>query len=237
MYTAPGIQTSDELVTRFAPLVKRIAYHIIGRLPPSVMVDDLIQAGMIGLLDASRQYDERQGASFGTYAAIRIRGAMLDELRRNDWIPKSVHRRARDVAEAMHHVEAANGREATDKEVAAEMGISLDEYHRILLDTSTGRLTYFEDIGVSEDRLGDIMSEHSPAPPDEVQHEEFAQSLADAIDALPEREKLVMSLYYDKELNLKEIGAVLGVSESRISQILSQAHLRLRARMSDWRTD
>ena len=123
MYTAKGELITDDLVTRHASLVKRIAYHLLGRLPASVMVDDLIQAGMIGLLDAARQYDETQGASFETYASIRIRGAMLDELRRNDWVPKSVHRRARDVADAIHQIEMHTGCDATDQDVAREMGV------------------------------------------------------------------------------------------------------------------
>ncbi|WP_127476435.1 RNA polymerase sigma factor FliA [Sulfurivermis fontis] len=234
MYTAPGIRRDDELVTRFAPLVKRIAYHLIGRLPASVMVDDLIQAGMIGLLDAARHYDESQGASFETYASIRIRGAMLDELRRNDWAPKSVHRRARDVAEAMRRVEVESGREASDKEVAREMGISLDEYHQILLDASTSKVANFEELGLDEASIGDGLVEQEPAPLRAVQDARFADSLAEAIESLPERERLVLSLYYDQELNLKEIGAVLNVTESRVSQLLSQAYLRLRGRLGDW---
>ncbi len=234
MYTAQGIRSNDELVTRHAPLVKRIAYHLIGRLPASVMVDDLIQAGMIGLLDAARHYDECQGASFETYASIRVRGAMLDELRRNDWTPKSVHRKARDVAEAVRRVEAETGRDASDQAVAGEMGISLDEYHQILLDASTSKIINFEDLGIDDGAMGDIQAGGSSAPLQAVQDERFASSLASAIDMLPERERLVVSLYYDKELNLKEIGAVLKVSESRISQLLGQAHLRLRARLGDW---
>jgi RNA polymerase sigma factor, FliA/WhiG family len=234
MYTAQGIRSDDALVTRFAPLVKRIAYHMIGRLPASVMVDDLIQAGMIGLLDAARHYDESQGASFETYASIRVRGAMLDELRRNDWAPKSVHRKAREVAEAVRRVEADTGRDATDQQVAREMGISLDEYHQILLDASTSKVANFEDLGLDESAMGDGLPVNEPAPLREVQNERFATSLAAAIETLPERERLVLSLYYDKELNLKEIGAVLNVTESRVSQLLSQAYLRLRARLGDW---
>jgi len=234
MYPSQGIRRDDELVTRYAPLVKRIAYHLIGRLPASVLVDDLIQAGMIGLLDAARHYDESQGASFETYASIRIRGAMLDELRRNDWAPKSVHRRARDVAEAVRRVEADTGRDASDKEVAREMGISLDEYHQILLDASTSRVANFDDLGMDETAVADGAPESEPAPLRAVQDARFASSLAAAIETLPERERLVLSLYYDKELNLKEIGAVLNVTESRVSQLLSQAYLRLRARLGDW---
>lgn len=234
MYTSHGIRQDDELVTRHAPLVKRIAYHLIGRLPASVIVDDLIQAGMIGLLDAARQYDPTQGARFETYASIRIRGAMLDELRRNDWAPKSVHRRARDIAEAVHRVETRSGRSATDREVADEMEIPLEEYHRILQDASSSQLANFEDLGIEEGAIVDTDTSAEPVPLRAVQDERFAASLAEAIENLPERERLILGLYYDEELNLKEIGAILKVSESRVSQLMSQAYLRLRGRLTDW---
>lgn len=233
MYTAQGQASKDELVTRHAPLVKKIAHHLMGRLPSSVMVDDLIQAGMIGLLDAAGQYDPSQGASFETYASIRIRGAMLDELRRTDWAPKSVHRKARDVSAAIQQIEGSTGRDARDSEVAEAMGISLDEYHQILQDTSSSRLMSYEEI-TSEDSGGyDRFSNDSPSPLEALQDSEFRSHLIDAIGTLPEREQLIMSLYYEEELNLKEIGAVLKVSESRISQLLSQTHTRLRSRLQD----
>lgn len=232
MYNADGTVTHDTLVSRHAGLVKRLAYHLAARLPASVAVDDLIQAGMIGLLDASRQYDERQGASFETYASIRIRGAMLDELRRNDWAPKSVHRKSRELAEAMQRVEAALGREAADEEVAAEMGVDLDEYYRILRDSNTSRVLSFDDMGLDEYGLGDPGGE--PTPDQHVEDNAFRSNLAAAIRELPERERLILALYYDEELNLKEIGAVLRVSESRVSQLLSRAHVRLRGQLEDW---
>ncbi len=234
MYTAKGELITDDLVTRHAPLVKRIAYHLLGRLPASVMVDDLIQAGMIGLLDAARQYDETQGASFETYASIRIRGAMLDELRRNDWVPKSVHRRARDVADAIHQIEMRTGRDAADQDVAREMGISLKEYHQILQDSINGKVLSLEDLGIEDGRGADAFSGEGAGPLGDVQNEKFVSSLVAAIDNLPERERLILGLYYDEELNLKEIGEILGVSESRVSQLMSQAHMRLRARLGDW---
>lgn len=234
MYSATGTRSADALVERYAPLVKRIAYHLMARLPPSVQVDDLIQAGMLGLLDSAKHYDPRQGASFETYAAIRIRGAMLDELRRNDWAPKSVHRKSREVAAAVHRVEMATGRDAADHEVAAALGISLDEYHQILQDASASRLMSFEDLGIDEGALGELLPEKAPPPLTEVLESRFAAHLVEAIAGLPERERLILSLYYDEQLNLKEIGAVLKVSESRVSQLLSQAHLRLRARLKDW---
>ncbi|OQX30862.1 MAG: RNA polymerase sigma factor FliA [Candidatus Sedimenticola endophacoides] len=234
-YTA--VQDQDSLVTRHALLVKRIAYHLMNRLPPSVQVDDLIQSGMIGLLEAGRNYDPSQGASFETYAGIRIRGAMLDEIRRSDWTPRSVHRKARQVAEVMRRIENEVGRDARDVEVADALEMSLEEYHRILLDASSSRLFSVDElqsVGELPQRRGE--NNGADALLDNVQHDEFRHSLADAIAGLPDRERLVMSLYYDEELNLREIGKVLGVSESRVCQIHSQAALRLRARLADWLT-
>ncbi|XLU01408.1 Sigma-F factor [Aeromonas rivipollensis] len=147
-------QDSYVLVERHAPLVKRIAQHLLARLPSSVLLDDLIQAGMIGLLEASRNFDGSKGASFETYAGIRIRGAMLDEIRRGDWVPRSVHRNSRAIAEAIENVEQAHGRDARDTEVAANMGVSLGEYHAMLQDVSCGKIIGIEDLGVSEDVIG-----------------------------------------------------------------------------------
>jgi len=229
----------QEVVTQYASLVKRIAYHIMSRLPPSVQVDDLIQAGMIGLLEAARNYDAGQGASFETYAGIRIRGAMLDEIRKGDWAPRSVHRKARQVADAVREVENATGRDAKDHEVAKLLGMSLDEYHKTLQDASGCRLLSFEEMGMSEDavpsRLGLGKSDNGPF--EGVQHDDFKRNLAEAISGLPDRERLVLTLYYEEDLNLREIGAVIGVSESRVSQIHSQALVRLQSRLGHWRTN
>lgn len=233
--TQPGGQ--DEVVARHAPLVKRIAYHLMSRLPSSVQVDDLIQAGMIGLLEASRNYDAAQGASFETYASIRIRGAMLDEVRKGDWAPRSVHRKARAVAQAVRDVENKLGRDARDHEVAESLGMSLDEYHHTLQDAHGYRVFSFEELGVDEEAevtSGEGFSDAKLNPFEGLQNEDFQRCLAEAISGLPERERLVVTLYYDEELNLREIGAVLGVSESRVSQLHSQAMLRLRARMEPW---
>ena len=238
MYATQQESTQDELVTKYAPLVKRIAYHLISRLPPSVQADDLIQSGMIGLLEATRNYDPSQGASFETYAGIRIRGAMLDEIRRTDWTPRSVHRKARKVAEVVRIIENREGRDARDSEVAAELGIGLDEYHRILQDASGCRIFSFNDPEVTGEDPDDSMPDAKPdGPLDHIQHNDFQTLLAGSIAGLPERERLVMALYYDEELNLREIGQVLGVSESRVCQIHGQALIRLRARMTEWYSD
>lgn len=226
-------QTCSELVEQHAQLVRRIARHLSARMPSSVQLDDLVQAGMVGLLEAARKFDADKGASFETFAGIRIRGAMLDEIRRGDWGPRSVYRNSRRLKEAIRVVEARLGRCSRDAEVAAEMDVSLEEYSRILQDLRGCRLSSFEDMFESEEsrllcRSGDDIPER------ELQVEKFRKALNAAIKTLSEREQLVLSLYYDKELNLKEIGKVLGVSESRVSQIHSQAALRLRGRLQSW---
>lgn len=233
MYTEVQKKHGDDLVSQHIPLLKRIAYHLISRLPPSVQVDDLIQAGMIGLLEASRKYDASQGASFETYAGIRIRGAMMDEIRRGDWTPRSVHRKTREMAEAVRKIEHREGREAFDSEVAEEMGVSADDYHKLVRDVSSARVLSFEDLSGIGREAGDTPAP-SDDPLDELQRDAFKHALANGISGLPERERLVLALYYDEELNLREIGEVLGVSESRVCQIHGQALVRLKARLSDW---
>jgi RNA polymerase sigma factor for flagellar operon FliA len=233
-YAATAAADAGEVVRRHAPLVKRIAHHLMHRLPPSVQLDDLLQAGMLGLLEAARQYDGTHGASFETYAGIRIRGAMLDEVRRSDWTPRSVHRRHREAVEALQQIERETGREARDAEVAARLGIDLGEYHRILLDGAACRVLSLDEMSEEDDSLLERCPSPGAGPPEHLVREGFHAALAGAIDALPEREKLVVALYYDEELNLKEIGAVIGVGESRVCQILGQAMLRLRAALKGW---
>ncbi|MDO3382576.1 RNA polymerase sigma factor FliA [Gilvimarinus sp. SDUM040014] len=235
MYTETRAQANTIEVEEYAGLVKRIAHHMMLRMPASVQVDDLIQAGMIGLLEAAQKYDGSKGASFETYAGIRIRGAIVDEMRRGDWAPRSVHRNARRVSEALGRVEAREGRDAEDAEVAAELGVGLDEYYAMLRDTNSSRLfsyeeTFADDASASLAGEGDEFAN----PQEGFTRESLKRSLSQAITLLPEREKLVLALYYDEELNLKEIGQILGVSESRVSQIHSQAASRLRAKLSDW---
>lgn len=224
----------DGDITEYTPLVKRIAYHLMSRLPSSVQQDDLIQAGMIGLLEALRNYDASQGASFQTYARIRVRGAMLDEIRKNDWAPRSVHRKARMVAEVVRNIEHETGRDARDQEIAKALDVSLKDYHRLLQDASGHRVFSYDELGVESHGGAESMCAKVQGPLEGLQSEDFKRSLADAIAGLPERERLVMTLYYDEELNLREIGAVLGVSESRVCQIHSQAVIRLQSRMTHW---
>jgi len=230
-------KTTNELVVLHEPLVKRIAYHLMSRLPASVQADDLIQAGMIGLIEASRKFDPEQGASFETYAGIRIRGSMLDEIRRTDWTPRSVHRKAREVAEAVRKIENEKGRDARDVEVAEVMGLGLPEYHKILQDATGCRIFSFEDPGTLGEESFAQAARQPNQPLDNLQNDDFKKGLANAIKGLPERERLVMALYYDEELNLREIGDILGVSESRVCQIHGQALIRLRARMENWLGD
>lgn len=222
------------MVARHAPLVKRIAHHLKARLPANVQVDDLIQAGMLGLLDALKSFDAQKGASFETFAGIRIRGAMLDEVRRGDWAPRSVHQNSRRVAEALHAVEQELGRDAKDSEVANYLGISLDEYNRMLNDLSTGKFIGIEDLGVPEDVIHADAAHTHEDPFEDIARTAFHQQLVETIKTLPEREALVLSLYYDEELNLREIGEVLGVSESRVCQVHTQAMHRLKARLTAW---
>ena len=226
----------DAVVVEHASLVKRIAYHLKARLPDSVQVDDLIQAGMIGLIEASRKYDASQGARFETYAGIRIRGSMLDELRKNDWAPKSVHRKARDVAAAIKLIEGNTGRDARDQEVADELGIDLDEYYRILQE-GNACIVSMEQYGIDKEEFLPGMVDHHSNPELQFYESRFREGLKNAIAGLPERERIVVSLYYESEMNLREIGSIIGVTESRVSQLLNQAHARLSARLTEWQKD
>ena len=189
---------------------------------------------MIGLLEAARKYDGDKGASFETYAGIRIRGAMLDEIRKGDWAPRSVHRNARRVTDAIKEIESIKGRDADDREVAEHLGMSLEEYHSILNDHNGCRLFSYEEAVEKSESGYDVFEETSPGADAGIEREAFTKHLAEAIQTLPEREQLILALYYDEELNLKEIGAVLGVSESRVSHLHTQAALRLRSRLQDW---
>lgn len=231
------VRTSDDKILEdYAYMVKRIGRHLMARLPNSVQLDDLLQAGMMGLLEAAKNYDASKGASFETYAGIRIRGTMLDEVRRGDWVPRSVHRNAREVSAVVQKLENDLGRDARDHEVAEALGVSIKDYHKMLSDMNAARLIAFEDISLNGDFSGDHFASDAIDPFDGVRREDFINALVNSINALPDREQLVLSLYYEEEMNLKEIGEILSVSESRVSQIHSQAMLRLRSRLPDYKT-
>ncbi len=235
LYTAEGVMDKNSLWKRYVPLVRHEALRLQVRLPASVELDDLLQAGGIGLLNAVERYDALQGTAFTTYAVQRIRGAMLDELRSRDWAPRSVRRNAREVASAMQQVEQRVGRPATEQEVAQVLDIGLVEYRQILLDTNNSQLFSYdewrEEHGESVEPL--LEGHEDTNPLKHLLEGNLRQRVIEAIEALPEREKMVLTLYYQEELNLKEIGAVLEVGESRVSQLHSQAIKRLRARLNN----
>jgi RNA polymerase sigma factor for flagellar operon FliA len=232
-YKQQARKVEADLVRDHADLVKRIAYHVAARLPPSVDVEDLIQAGVVGLIEAARHYNGERGASFETYAGIRIRGAIMDELRRGDWAPRSVHRRHREIAAAMRAIEQRTGREAREEEIIKELGISAETYHAALQDALQCQVLSLDAPSQDGEPSFDAVDQ-SGEPLQAIEQDEFQRAVADAISNLPERERLVLSLYYDEELNLREIGAVLEVSESRVCQIHGQALLRVRARLAGW---
>ncbi len=223
----------NKLVEQMAPLVKRIAYHFMARLPASVHVDDLIQAGLLGLLDAAKNFDDTQGAQFETYAIQRIRGSILDELRQADWLPRNVRKNLRRIEAAVNMLEQKFGRAPKEQELADELGVPLDEYQHMLLESRGHQLLHYEDFQESEDSdfFDVFMTENQVGPLDVLEDQRFRRALVQAIGVLPEREKIVMGLYYEQEMNLKEIGEVLGVSESRVCQLHSQAVARLRSRL------
>lgn len=221
----------ERLVADHLELVKRIAYHLIARLPAHTEIEDLMQAGMMGLLEAARNYDESRGASFSTFAGFRIRGAMLDEVRRHDWTPRSVHRKQREVSGAIRELEADLGRPPKAAEIADRLGIALDDYHKILSDSASCSLFSLSD-EVDETRPMRLLASDEDADPDRLcSEQQFREEILSAIERLPEKERLVLSLYYERELNLKEIGEVLGVTESRVCQIHGQALARVRAQV------
>ena len=232
MYTAKGTVDRDHLLTAHMPLVKRLAHHMRAKLPPSVEVDDLVQAGMIGLLDAINRYEDTHGAQFETYAVLRIRGAMLDELRSSDWLPRSMRQNMRKIEVAMSTLQQRLGHPPSESEVAALLKLSLSDYQEMLSAGGGHQLLYYEDFH-DPDGQDSFLDRHcvdeNSDPLRALLDTDFRQSVIDAIDALPPREKMLMGLYYEEELNLKEIGAVMGVSESRVSQLHTQAVTRLRA--------
>ena len=243
MYTASGAiahsqQDASHSVQQFAPLVHKIAHHMQSRLPASVAVDDLIQAGMLGLLDALGRFEDGQGAQFETYASQRIRGAMLDELRHNDWLPRGVRKTQRNIEAVLRRVEQRLGRSAGESEIAAEMGVDVRHYQEMLAEARGGQLVYYSDYDGDGEGGDPYLDRHcadqTADPGEQLGDARFKAALIDAIDALPEREKMLMGLYYQQELNFREIAAVFGVTESRVCQLHSQSVARLRTRLKDW---
>jgi len=237
MYTAQGkTNKKDELLAMHATLVKKLAYQLKAKLPPSVELDDLVQAGMMGLLDAVNRYEDTHGAQFETYAAQRIRGSMLDELRNADWLPRSIRKNMRDVESAISKLEQQLGRPPTEGEVARKLQLPLDEYYDMLGDCSGHQLLYYEDFHESdsgEHFLDRFLNSDADDPLKGLLESDFRDALIHAIESLPERERILMGLYYEQELNLKEIGAVMNVSESRVCQLHSQAVARLRTNLKE----
>ncbi len=223
---------ADALVREYLPLVKKIALRLAVKLPAEIELDDLLQVGLMGLLKARESYDERQGASFATYAGIRIKGAMLDELRSHDWLPRSIQTQLRRVSEAIERADARLGRPAQDADIAEELGMPVDEYQQLSGQLACARMTHIEDNAEAE-----LAEAENANPMEQVDNDDFRTALGAAVGDLPERERLMMSLYYAEGLNLKEIGAVLGVSESRVSQLHGQALARLRGKLGTWRGD
>lgn len=230
------VSDKDALVRAHLPMVKRIAYHMMTRLPACVEVDDLVQAGLLGLLDAVERFDSEQGAHFETYATQRVRGAMLDELRDADWATRNVRRAGRQIENTINTLQQRHHRPPSEQEIAAEMGLDIQAYFELLNDARGAQLVYYEDLHSSDgdDFLERFADGRNQAPFDILASRHFKGALAKAVGVLPEREKQLMGMYYEQDMNFKEIGVVLGVSESRVCQLHGQAISRLRGRLRDW---
>ena len=235
MYTAKGQLDRNAMIRQYQPLVRRLAHHMMAKLPANVQVDDLIQVGLIGLSDALSRYEAGQGAQFETFATQRIRGAMLDELRENDWMSRGSRKSQKDIEQALHRLEHRLGRTPLESEIATEMGMSLSDYQSLLGKVRGTQLVYLEDMGRSQDDDDSFLDRHmadSDADPlNLLDDQRLRQALVAAIKLLPEREQLIMSMYYEQDMNLKEIALVMNVTESRVCQLHSQSIARLRAKM------
>ena len=238
VYNARGtIERQQDYVKQYAPLVRRIAHQMVAKLPANVELDDMVQAGMIGLMDAVNRFEESQGTQFEVYAASRIRGSMLDELRASDWLPRSARKSQRDIENAIHRLEQRLQRAPQESEIAQELHLSVPEYQELLSDARGAQLVYFDDLGGgndSDDYLERHVAQTGGEPLEILRDKRFRAALVAAIEDLPEREKLLMSMYYEQDMNLREIGAVMGVTESRVCQLHSQAVSRLRSKLKSW---
>ena len=235
MYTAKGQLDRNALIRQYQPLVRKLAFHMMAKLPANVEVDDLIQVGLIGLTEALSRFEATQGVQFETFATQRIRGAMLDELREYDWVSRSTRKSQRDIEESMRRLEHRLGRSPLESEIAADMGISLEDYQSMLTKVRGSQLIYLEDMTNNSDDEDGFLDRHmgdpNADPVNILRDQRLRQALVEAIKNLPEREQHIMSLYYEQDMNLKEIAAVLKVTESRVCQLHSQSIARLRAKM------
>ena len=241
MYTKGTLSKSKSeyfstLVDEYTELVSKIAHHLCARMPASVSVEDLVQSGMIGLLEAAQKYDQSKGASFETFAGIRIRGSMIDEIRKGEWSPRSVHKNLRTITSSIRRLEQSLKRPVTDREIANDLELDILDYYAMSQDVLSVKLFSLQDVVFEdgEETIDRIESQEN-TPLENTEHNLFMKALEDEINCLSEKEQLVLALYYDEEMNLKEIAEILGVSESRISQIHSQAALKLRGRLLDWK--
>ncbi len=238
MYTAKGTLDPQVNIENYLPMVRRAAARMIGKLPANVEMDDLVQAGVMGLMDAMQRYETGHGAQFETFAMQRVRGAMLDELRGTDWVPRSVRKNQRDISGAVHALENKLQRAPTDAEIAGHMALPLQDYHDMLTDVRSAQLVYADDYEAAD---GDthyldrhLTPDEASDPAAQLSDRRFREALVAAIENLPEREQYVMSMYYEHDMNLKEIAAVLGVTESRVCQLHSQSVARLRSKLKAW---
>ncbi|HKX93215.1 MAG TPA: RNA polymerase sigma factor FliA [Methylibium sp.] len=236
MYTATGRLETNAMLKQYSPLVRRLAHQMIAKLPANVEIDDLIQVGMIGLADAMTRFDAGQNVQFETFATQRIRGAMLDELRGADWMSRGNRKQQREIEVALHKLQQKLGRAPQESEIAKEMGLGLAEYQELLGKVRGTQLVYLEDMSGDDgdaDYLDRHVADEGENPLGLLQDRRMREALVAAIKLLPEREQYVMSMYYEQDMNLKEIAAVLGVTESRVCQLHSQSIARLRAKLRD----
>jgi len=235
MYTVKGQLDRSALIKQYQPLVRKLAHYMMAKLPASVEVDDLIQVGLIGLADALSRYEASQGVQFETFATQRIRGAMLDELRGNDWMSRGSRKSQKDIETTMRRLEHRLGRSPVESEIAAEMGLTLADYQTLLSKVRGTQLVYLEDMARNNEDDDNFLDRHvadaDSDPMNLLRDQRLRQSLVTAIKSLPEREQYIMSMYYEQDMNLKEIAAVLDVTESRVCQLHSQSIARLRAKM------
>jgi RNA polymerase sigma factor for flagellar operon FliA len=235
MYNFKGQPNINSLLKQHSLMVKRIAHHIHAKLPASVEVDDLIQVGMMGLADAISKYDSQHGAQFETYANQRIRGAILDELRSTDWMSRTSRKEQKSIEKAIQITEQKLGRDPGEQEIANEMGITLSAYQEMLSKTRGTQLLYLEEltgqVDGDDDFLDRFIGDAESDPLHLLENQNMRQALVDAIGLLPEREQRIMGMYYEQEMNLKEMAEVLGITDSRVSQLHSQAIARLRQKL------